>query len=127
LTSSDEVRHQVWDSLVSMIQVYARAASLNGNEYAVTSSSTTAVVKCRDHELELSFSADSGAASWQLTQQDHGTFHIDDNGILMFPEGPKELDTAAIDWIDQLGQLGQPKPPSVPEGRLKVAQDASPR
>ena len=102
-----------------MLQVYAHAASLTGNEYAVTGSPTTAVVKSGDRELNLSFSAESGAASWRLTQQHHGAFHLDDNGILIFPEGPKELDTAAIDWIAQLDQLGQPKLPSVPEGRLK--------
>ena len=32
-----EVRRHVWESLVSMMQVYAHAASLNGKEYVVTS------------------------------------------------------------------------------------------
>ena len=32
-----EVRHHVWESLVSMLRVYAHAASLNGNAYEVTS------------------------------------------------------------------------------------------
>ena len=32
-----QVRRHVWESLVSMLRVYAHAASLNGNEYVVTS------------------------------------------------------------------------------------------
>ncbi len=104
-----------------MLQVYAHAASLNGNEYAVTSSASAAAVKYRGCELNISISAKNGVANWQLTQadrQDQGTFQIDDNGILIFPDGPKELDTAAIDWIGQLGK--------VPGGRRSVAQDVSP-
>jgi hypothetical protein len=109
LTGAGQVRRQVWESLVSMLQVYAHGASLNGNEYTVTSNSTAAAVKSRDRELNLSFSAESGAASWRLTGEDQGTFEIDDHGLLLFPEGPKELDTAAIDWIDQLGQSKLPE------------------
>ena len=32
-----EVRRHIWESLVSMLQVYANAASLNDKKYVVTS------------------------------------------------------------------------------------------
>jgi hypothetical protein len=101
-----EVRQHIWESLVSMLRVYAHAASLNGNSYGVASNAKTAWVTCMDAVLEIGYSAENGGASWQLSHPDKqllgGEFRIEADGSLAFPEGPKELDQAAIEWIEKL-------------------------
>ena len=104
-----EVRHHVWESLVSMLRVYAHAASLNGKEHEVKSGADEAWVKHQDSALSLSFSPDTGEGNWCVThpeREECGAFRIDEHGTLTFPAGPKEIDQAAIDWI---GYLGRPK------------------
>jgi hypothetical protein len=96
------VRGHVWESLVSMMQVYAHAASLNGKEYVVTSDSGKVSVKHDASVLTISFDPDTGQASWMVTRpecEESGEFRIDEHGTLVFPAGDKALDTAAIDWI----------------------------
>ena len=102
-----EVRHHVWESLVSMLRVYAHAASLNGSAYLVTTGSDAASVKHQDSELSLQFSPDTGEGNWCVThpeREECGAFRIEEDGKLTFPVGPKELDAAAIDWLDHLGR-----------------------
>src|ERR1700722_9707627 len=97
-----QVRGHVWESLVSMMQVYAHAASLNGKEYVVTSDASTVSVKHQDRVLAVSFDPETGDASWKVTRpqcEEVGEFHIDEHGALVFPAGPRALDTAAMDWI----------------------------
>ena len=101
-----EVPRQVWHSLVSMLRVYAHAATLNGKAYAVTAhADNIAVVIYGECSLQIALSPETGAATWSLTQpegEDSGSFEIDGEGMLHFPAGVKELDTAAMDWMDQL-------------------------
>ena len=100
-----QVRRQVWDSLVSMLRVYAHAASLNGKEYVVTSASNEACVKHQDYALSLRFSADTGEGWWRIIRpacEELGEFRIEEDGTLNFPAGPKPLDAAAIEWIEHL-------------------------
>jgi hypothetical protein len=106
-----QVRRHVWESLVSMLRVYAHAASLNGKEYVVTilppvtSLPNEASVKCQDRELRLHFSPENGEGSWIIVkpgQEECGGFRIEEDGTLTFPAGPKPLDTAAIEWIEHL-------------------------
>jgi hypothetical protein len=100
-----QVRRQVWESLISMLRVYAHAAGLNGKEYVVAGSGETAEVKCQDSVLNLQYQPDTGEASWRITQperEEWGVFRIEEDGTLNFPAGTKPLDTAAIDWIEQL-------------------------
>jgi hypothetical protein len=102
-----EVRHHVWESLVSMLRVYAHAASLNGSPYLVTTGSDAASVKHQDSVLSLQLSPGSGEGNWCVThpeREECGAFRIDEDGKLTFPIGPKELDAAAIDWLDHLGR-----------------------
>lgn len=103
-----EVRQHIWESLVSMLRVYAYAASLNGNSYGVASNAKTASVTCMDAVLEIGYSAENGGASWQLSHPNKrllgGEFRIEADGSLSFPQGPKELDQAAIEWIEKLVQ-----------------------
>jgi|ERR1700677_693938 hypothetical protein len=100
-----QVRGHVWESLVSMMQVYAHAASLNGKEYVVSSDSGKVSVKHEASVLTISFRPDTGEANWMVTRpecEESGEFRIDEHGTLVFPAGPKALDTAAIDWIGLL-------------------------
>ena len=100
-----EVRRHVWESLVSMLRVYAHAASLNGKEYVVTSSPDAAEVKYQDSVLSLHLHPETGEAGWRITQperEEWGVFRMEEDGTLNFPAGPKALDTAAIEWIEQL-------------------------
>ncbi len=102
-----DVRSHVWESLVSMLRVYAHAAGLNSNAYEVSSGSDTASVKHQDSVLSLSFSPDTGEGNWCVThpeREECGAFRIDEHGTLTFPAGPKEIDQAAIDWIGYLGR-----------------------
>jgi hypothetical protein len=109
-----QVRRQVWDSLTSMLRVYAHAAGLNaGDEYLVTSTSEEAWVKHRDSALNLRFSAETGEGCWRIIQpgrEEWGEFRIEADGTLNFPAGPKPLDAAAIEWIEHLGHAEAPRP-----------------
>jgi hypothetical protein len=114
------VRRQVWESLVSMVRVYAHAASMNGVACDVTTSAEAAVVTRQGATLTLKNSEETGAGSWRLVHftgsgdcEEWGEFHIDEHGVLMFPAGPKELDIAAIDWIDHLVHVSTNEPVSV--------------
>jgi hypothetical protein len=104
-----QVRRHVWDSLVSMVRVYAHAASLNAsNEYSVTSASEEASVKHGDSALNLRFSPDTGEGCWRITQperEEWGEFRIEADGTLNFPAGSKPLDAAAIEWIEHLAHV----------------------
>jgi hypothetical protein len=101
-----QVRRQVWESLTSMLRVYAHAASLNAaDEYLVTSTSEEASVKHRDLALNLLFNPENGDGSWHITQparEEFGEFRIEADGTLNFPAGSKPLDAAAIEWIEHL-------------------------
>jgi hypothetical protein len=107
MSDPTDVRSHVWESLVSMLRVYAHAAGLNGNPYIVTSGSNQVTVKHEDSVLSLQFDPDSGEGNWCVThpeREECGAFRIEDDGKLTFPVGPKELDAAAIDWLDHLGR-----------------------
>jgi hypothetical protein len=102
-----EVRQHVWESLVSMLRVYAHAASLSGKGYVATSDADEAWVKDQDSALSLRFSPDTGEGNWCVThpeREECGAFRIEEDGTLTFPIGPKELDAAVIDWLDHLGR-----------------------
>ena len=104
-----QVRRQVWDSLTSMLRVYAHAAGLNGgDEYLVTSTLEEASVKHRDLALNLRFNPETGEGCWRVTQpvrEQFGEFRIEADGTLNFPAGPKPLDAAAIEWIEHLAHV----------------------
>jgi hypothetical protein len=101
-----QVRGHVWDSLVSMVRVYANAASLNaGDEYLVTNSPEEISVKHRDSALNLRFNPETGEGCWRIIQpvrEEFGEFRIEADGTLNFPAGSKPLDAAAIEWIEHL-------------------------
>src|ERR1700743_2928816 len=101
-----DVRSHVWESLVSMLNVYAHAAGLNGSPYIITSCSNDASVKHEDSLLSLHFTPATEEGNCSLTppeREECGAFRIDEHGSLTEPAGPKEIDQAAIDWIGYLG------------------------
>ena len=103
-----QVRRQVWESLVSMLRVYAHAASLEGKDYAITGSSEEVLVKHQGSVLKLHFHPRTGEASWRITQaerEEWGEFRIEEDGSLNFPAGQKALDTAAIEWLEHLAHV----------------------
>ena len=104
--SAVEVRRQIWESLVSMLRVYAHAAGLNKDAYGVASNAEAVWVTYAESTLHIVFSPKTGEAHWSLEKSGRdakGDFLIDEHGHLVFPEGRKELDQAAIDWVHQLG------------------------
>ena len=104
-----QVRRQIWDSLTSMLRVYAHAAALNaGDEYLVNSTSEEASVKRRDSALNLRFNPETGVGRWRIIQtgrDEFGEFCIEADGTLNFPAGSKPLDVAAIEWIEHLAHV----------------------
>jgi|HubBroStandDraft_5_1064220.scaffolds.fasta_scaffold359897_1 hypothetical protein len=131
-----DVRSHVWESLLSMLQVYAHAAGLNGNPYLVTTCSNVASVQHEHSVLTLHFSPDTGEGSWLVThpeREECGAFRIDEHGALTDPVGPKEIDQAAIDWIGYLGRTNEesatPLAPTIhpsPEGTAESSPGRSP-
>jgi hypothetical protein len=109
-----QVRRQVWDSLVSMVRVYAHAAGLNaGDEYLVTNTSEEASVKHRDSALNLRLNPETGEGCWRIVQperEEWGEFRIEADGTLNFPAGSKPLDAAAIEWIEHLTHAEEHRP-----------------
>ena len=101
-----QVRGQVWNSLTSMLRVYAHAAGLNaGDEYLVTSTAEAASVQHRDSALSLRFAPETGEGCWRIVQREReqfGGFRIETDGTLNFPAGSRPLDAAAIEWIEHL-------------------------
>ena len=100
-----QVRSQIWESLLTMLRVYAHAASLGGKEYVVTTVANRAWVKHGACSLVICFRPETGAASWRVIQpkrETWGAFQIEHDGALTFPEGEKQLDAAAIDWVEEL-------------------------
>jgi hypothetical protein len=110
----EQVRRQVWDSLVSMLRVYAHAASLNGgDEYLVSTSPEEATVKYRDAALNLRLRPETGEGCWRILQperEEFGEFRIEADGTLNFPAGSKALDAAAIEWIEHLAHAEAHRP-----------------
>jgi hypothetical protein len=107
--SAVQVRQHVWESLVSMVRVYAHAANLNaGDGYVVTNTSEEASVKHRDSALHLRFTPETGEGCWRILQperEEFGEFRIEADGTLNFPAGSKPLDAAAIEWIEHLAHV----------------------
>jgi hypothetical protein len=109
-----QVRRQIWESLVTMLRVYAHAASLNeAAEYVVTSSSEDATVQHLESILSVHFDPNTGDGHWRITRpacESVGKFHIEEDGNLAFPVGPKALDQASIEWLEQLGHAELHRP-----------------
>jgi hypothetical protein len=106
------VRREVWRSLVSMLRVYAHAASLNYGEHVVTETGSDVVVLAHlDASLEINFHPDSETAAWVLRQpgsaETAGLFTLSHAGAIEFDGKEMELDQAAIEWIHQLTKAGR--------------------
>ena len=104
------VRQEVWESLVSMLRVYANAASLSRGEFAVTSGAGAAWVRHKGETLALCFNPADGLASSKMTgaggRERESSFQILPSGALIFEGEEKELDQAALDWMEELAHAG---------------------
>ncbi len=99
------VRQEVWQSLLSMLRVYAYAASMSNGEMVVTETAPYAAsLEHKGHTLVLSFDVRSGKGSCRPPgpAQVPGDFEILEDGRLRFAGVEKQLDEAAIDWVEQL-------------------------
>lgn len=104
------VRREIWESFVSMLRVYASAAAGHG-EFIVTAFPGAAWIKHKDNILALCFEPADGTATWSFTKADvsrqRGSFQILESGFLSFDGQEKQLDEAAIDWIEDLARAGR--------------------
>lgn len=104
------VREEVWESLISMLRVYASAASMGRGEFTVSSAADAAWVRHQGNTLGLTFSAADGLASWRMTapggQERRASFQILPSGALISEGEEKELDQAALEWIEELAGEG---------------------
>jgi hypothetical protein len=112
-SSSDRalrVRQEVWQSLISMLRVYAHAASLNRGEVTVIETTPhSALLEHKDHALLLSFDARNGEGSFHPPTSHSpklkklpGGFTILEDGALRVAGEETQLDEAAIGWVEQL-------------------------
>jgi hypothetical protein len=102
------VRWEIWESFVSLLRSYAAAASLSGEEYAVSSFSGGAKVEHQGRALRFSFRPTTGNGIWRSVRpekQSWGGFHISEDGTFASLSGSEALDAAAITWIEQLGEI----------------------
>ena len=100
------VRWELWESLISMLRVYANAASLTHGEFIVTALSDAAWVQHNGYFLALRLSAADGVVSWALKGpagvHHRRSFELLESGVLLSAGEETELDRAAIDWIEEL-------------------------
>ncbi len=99
------VRREVWHSLLSMLRVYAYAASLSHGEILVIETAPhRALLEHKGHTLVLAFDVRSGKGSCHQpgSKKVPGGFEILADGRLRFAGIEKQLDEAAIDWVEQL-------------------------
>jgi hypothetical protein len=112
LDQDARVRREVWQSLLSMLRVYAYATSLSHGEILVIETSPDrALLEHKGHTLVLGFDVRSGQGSCLLpgSKKVEGGFEILADGRLRFAGIEKQLDEAALDWVEQLtGAESQP-------------------
>lgn len=100
------IRAEIWESLLSMLRVYAYAASVNHGEFRLTSAPPdTLRIEHEGLTLRLSLDAASGAGSWRRAEagiERSGDLRIQDDGGLLVDGTEKDLDQAAIEWIEDL-------------------------
>jgi hypothetical protein len=108
-----DVRREVWQSLLSMLRVYAYAASLSHGEIIVTETGPYAAsLEHTGHTLMLSFDLSSGKGGsgeggcrQPGSKQLSGVFEILEDGSLRVSGLETQLDVAAIDWVEQLTRM----------------------
>ena len=105
--SAAEIREELWRSLVSMLRVYASAATLSRGKCQVTEITPGVVLlQSADAELELRFQSATGLGSWTIQPekglQGNGNFVLSEAGTLQMNSTEKELDQAAIEWVEDL-------------------------
>jgi hypothetical protein len=100
------IRWELWESLLSMVRVYANAAALTHGEFVVTVLSDAAWVQHNGGLLALRLSVDDGTVHWKLKDpagtEQRRQFELLESGVLLAQGEETELDRAAIDWLEEL-------------------------
>lgn len=101
--SAADIRRQVWRSVISMVRVYASLESIRMREPIHLTETTmhSAAVEIGSVRLELIINLESGWGGWRLAGE-AGEFAISDSGLLLVDREQKELDIAAMEWLDKL-------------------------
>jgi hypothetical protein len=107
------VRQEIWQSLLSMLRVYAYAAGLSQGEITVTEHAPhAALLEHKGRSLVLTLNPLSGKGSClQPSAQnipgdiDAGEFEILGDGRLRAAGIERQLDEAAIDWVERLTRV----------------------
>lgn len=108
--SAIDVRREIWRSLLSMVRVYAGLEGLRRQESAefIEPVLDSATVELRGVRLELFLDIESGWGEWRVAAE-AGEFAISDSGLLHVERQQKELDIAAMEWLEKLSsQRRQP-------------------
>jgi hypothetical protein len=105
------VRREVWRSLVSMLRVYAHAASLNYGEHSVTETDSDVVTLSHaGASLEINFHPEGGRAAWLLKAaaggETGGILSLSPSGAIETENREVELDQIAIAWVSAVTRAG---------------------
>jgi hypothetical protein len=107
------VRWELWESLLSMLRVYANAASLTHGEFVITALSDAAWMHHNGYLLSLQLDAENGIVSWAVKGpadvDDRRCFELLESGALLAAGQETELDRAAIDWVEELTKIAARK------------------
>lgn len=128
------VRAELWRSLVSMLRVYSGAASLTHGEFAVEEAEGVVTVEHKGYWIRLTFHPQELRTEWSTgkmgTVETHGSFEIQEDGLLNFGGGRMEMDQAAIEWVEDLVRavgVNRAPVPAPGQGPIQVSiQEAPP-
>jgi hypothetical protein len=95
---------ELWQSLISMVKVYAANPSLGSERVVVNEASLNQTrVMCGVATLRLSLDFTDRIGEWQLEPSrelgDAGSFQLLPNGSVKWNKEEQQFDHAAIEWI----------------------------
>jgi len=99
---------ELWLSFLSLLRSYAAAASLHSGAVHVATTENSATLTAGNAQLAMTFDPDSSQVSWtQHTPSQApitGSFELLPEGAIAINGATKDLDHAAIDFIDLASQ-----------------------
>lgn len=103
LISTVKVRKEIWRSLIATFRVYASLEALgHGNVARIRETGRDGLtIELNNRKLVLAMDVKNGRGEWDM-ESSAGEFTLSDSGVLMIGSEPKELDAAAIEWLERL-------------------------